>query len=84
MTVCLDEGNAMRAHRYIGTMRLSEPISWAELLGEPERPDELRFDGSAWSAGETERDDEGIGEIWTRDWPSAVIIEIDPAPRALN
>ena len=84
MTQCLNEEKAMKAHRNRGTMRLDEPISWAELLGEQERPDELRFDGKAWSSSRSADGDEGIGEIWTRDWPSAVIIEIDPSPKTLN
>jgi hypothetical protein len=75
----------MKAFKNPGTMRLDEPISWAELLGEPERPDELCFDGSAWASNSSGNgDDDEIGEIWTRDWPSVVIIEVDPSPRAVS
>lgn len=59
------------------TMRLDEHISWAELLGERERPDELRYDGRSWvEAGEGT--DQPVAETWTRGWPTAVIIEVLP------
>jgi hypothetical protein len=65
----------------LGTMRLDEHISWAELLGERERPDELRYDGRSWVGADEGGDDLPVGETWTRGWPTAVIIEVHPARR---
>ena len=68
----------MRVTRKLRTMTLQEHISWAELLGLNERPDELRYDGGAWVAAD-EADDEQEPDGWRLDWPTAVIVEVHPA-----
>lgn len=71
----------MRITKKLRTMRLDEHISWAELLGEPERPDELRYDGASWVSANEGGDDQPVADTWNRGWPSAVIIEVYPARR---
>jgi len=71
----------MRATRQLRKMTLTEHISWAELLGLDERPDELRFDGGSWVAANEAGEAGQEPEEWKLDWPTAVIVEVQPPER---
>ena len=69
----------MRATRKLRKMTLTEHISWAELLGLDERPDELRYDGRSWVATDEATADRTEPEAWEIIWPRAVVVEVHPS-----
>jgi len=74
----------MEIKRRIWKTRLTEHISWAELLGLRERPDELRFDGGSWVAAGEGGADQPVAEVWETGWPTAIIVEVLPWASVLS
>ena len=72
----------MRVTRELKKISMREPITWTELLGMDERPDELRYEDGSWVVRGGAEPDEDDGKVWQIAWPTAVVVEVDHRARA--